>query len=240
MKSKSLLQVQVLVILPLALLFLAISCSPVSRYIDSDDVLYWEPDIARFDSLNAIEPSGPGTLLVTGSSSIRLWDSIQTDLAPYTVMQRGYGGARLSDFDHYAERVIKPGPFKAIMVFIANDITGGEQDRSPREVFLMYKELVKTIRERNPGTPVFWIEVTPTPSRWQVSPRIREAGELIRDYCEKNDDLHFIDTYDYFITDGGIPDSTLFREDMLHLNREGYKTWASIQLKALSDTGVEP
>jgi len=240
MNSRSLFQVTIPGLLPVALLSLAISCSPVSRYINSEDVLHWETDIARFDSLNAVEYSGPGTLLVTGSSSIRLWDSIHADLAPYNVMQRGYGGAKLSDFNHYAERIIKPHPFRAIMIFIANDIAGGEQDRTPREVFLMFRELVNTIRERNPGTPVCWIEVTPTPSRWHASQQIRRASDLIRDYCDRHDDLHFIDTYDHFITDSGIPDSTLFRKDMLHLNREGYRLWASIQLEALSDAGIEP
>jgi hypothetical protein len=240
MKSRLFFRAPILVLLPVALLSLAISCSPVSRYINSKDVLHWEPDIARFDSLNAVESSGPGTLLVAGSSSIRLWDSIQADLAPYTVMQRGYGGAKLSDFNHYADRIIKPHPFRAIMIFVANDIAGGEQDRSPREVFLLFRKLVKTIRERNPGTPVFWIEVTPTPARWQASQQIRKASDQIRDYCERHDDLHFIDTYDQFITEMGIPDSTLFREDMLHLNRQGYRLWASIQLQALSDAGIEP
>jgi hypothetical protein len=45
--------------------------------------------------------------MVTGSSSVRMWDSIHTDMAPYQVMQRGYGGAKLSDFIYYADIIIK-------------------------------------------------------------------------------------------------------------------------------------
>ncbi len=223
-----------------ALLLLTGACSPVSKYIYSEDVLSWESDIALFDSLNAAEPSDNETILVTGSSSIRLWDSIHTDLAPYRVMQRGYGGARLSDFNYYAERIIQPHPFKAIVVFVANDISGGENDRTPKEVFLLYRTLVKRIRERAPGTPVFWIETTPTPSRWHANPQIREANGRIRRYCSRNTDLYFIGTYDDFLNSDGVPDPGFFREDMLHLNREGYMRWREIIRGSLESAGIHP
>ena len=206
----------------------------------SDEILQWEADIAVFDSLNQVEFSDAGTLLVTGSSSIRLWDSIHTDLAPYQVMQRGYGGAKLTDYNFYAERIIKPQQFKAIVVFVANDIAGEEEDRSPREVYRLFKDLVKQVRKRNPATPLCWIEVTPTPKRWQVSPRIREASAFIEAYCDRNEDLHFIATFDQYIGPQGMPDSSLFRNDMLHLNRAGYQRWAGIIKSSLREAGINP
>jgi hypothetical protein len=222
------------------LLLLMLSCSSVNRYIHSSDVLGWEPDIARFDSLNRVEYADGNTVLVAGSSSVRLWDSIHPDLEPYSIMQRGYGGAKLSDFNHYAERIIKPQPFRAIVIFVANDISGGENDRTPREVLKLWQALVDQIRSRNTGTPVFWIETTPTPSRWNATGRIRSANRKIRRYCERNPDLHFIETYESFIGPGGTPDSTLFRSDMLHLNRDGYKLWAALIKDSLEKQGILP
>lgn len=223
-----------------ALLVLITSCSPVIKYINSDDVLHWEAQMQVFDSLNAVEPADANTLLVTGSSSVRLWDSIHSDLAPYRVMQRGYGGAKLSDFNHYAERIIKPQQFKAILIFVANDIAGGDNDRTPREVFQLYKTLVKKIRERNPDTPLFWIEVTPTPSRWHAIEQITEASDMIRKYCDRNEDLFFIETYDVYVNQDGLPDPDHFRKDMLHLNRGGYKLWAQRILFTLDKEGIKP
>jgi len=221
-------------------LMLMISCASVERYIQSEEVLRWEPDIALFDSLNRAESSDENTLLVTGSSSVRLWESIHTDLAPYQVMQRGYGGARLSDFNHYAERIIKPQPFKAIIIFVANDISGGDHDRTPREVLKLYQTLVDQIRERNPDTPVFWIETTPTPRRWHAIDNIRSANRKISRYCERNPDLHFIDTHEDFVGPDGTPDSTLFRDDLLHLNRDGYQLWTGIIKHSLEEQGILP
>ena len=216
------------------------SCHPVSKYINADEVLGWEEQIGVFDSLNLAESSDENTILVTGSSSVRLWDSIHSDLAPYQVMQRGYGGAKLSDFNHYADRVIKPQQIKAILVFVGNDISGREQDRTPREVLNLFKALVKQIRERNRETPIFWIEITPTPSRWQASEQIREANALIRAYCEKNADLHFIPTFDVYTNQAGLPDSAFFRQDMLHLNRDGYKSWAQRIKRELQNEDIMP
>ena len=224
----------------LALLFVLISNPSFCQSSPPEEILQWEHDIAVFDSLNLVEESDAGTLLVSGSSSVRMWDSIHSDLSPYQVMQRGYGGAKLSDFSYYAHRIIKPQQFKAIVVFVANDIAGVEADKSPREVFRLFKELVKQLRKRNPGTPVCWIEVTPTPKRWHVSAPISEASAYIMDYCDKNDDLHFIATFDLYTTPEGLPDSTLFREDMLHLNREGYRLWANTIKTSLEEAGINP
>ena len=219
---------------------LVLSCTPLDRLIHADEVHSWEPEIALLDSLNRVESADAHTVLVTGSSSVRLWDSIHSDLSPYKVMQRGYGGARLTDFNHYADRIIRPQTFKAILVFVANDISGGEDDRTPGEVLKLYRILVRQIRVRNPDTPVFWIETTPTPSRWHATGRIRTANRKIRRYCDRNPDLYFIGTHEAFTGPEGTPDSTFFRNDMLHLNRDGYRLWAELIKQSLSEEGILP
>ena len=42
------------------------------------------------------------------------------------------------------------------------------------------------------------------------------------------------------MTPEGIPDSTLFRDDMLHLNRDGYLLWAELIKTALEEAGITP
>jgi hypothetical protein len=98
--------------------------------------------------------------------------------------------------------------------------------------------LMKQIQEISPGSPVFWIEVTPTLRRWQVVDDIREASSLIRDYCVRHDGLYFINTYENFINKDGIPDQGLFRSDSLHLNRQGYLLWSGIILDALEEEEI--
>lgn len=224
----------------LAFLFIFISYQTRGQSVLPDEILKWEADISVFDSLNRVEQSDANTVLVAGSSSVRIWDSIIEDLAPYHVMQRGYGGAKMIDFTYYSDRIIKPHQFKAIVIFVANDIAGVESDLSPKEVFRLYKDLVKQVRKRNPATPLCWIEVTPTPKRWSVSRDIQEASGLIEAYCDRNDNLHFISTFEQYTSQEGLPDSSLFMEDMLHLNRDGYLLWTEIIKSSLEEAGIKP
>jgi len=213
----------------LIIILLALSsCVPLSKYRALPEVKAWENDIAGFEKLD-IEKSYPSdAILFAGSSSIRLWTTIGRDMLPYNVIQRGYGGAKLSDFAVYADRIIYPHDCRAIVIFIANDITGSDNDKSPLEVSQLFKKTLYIIRRKFPDTPVFWISVTPTPSRWHVWPEIKEAGDMIRNICNKHRNTYYIDTEKYFLSSSGLPKKELFVSDQLHLNDDGYKIWTGI------------
>ena len=94
-----------------------LSCVPLGKYREMPDVKAWEPDIEKFEKLD-IEKSYPSdAVLFTGSSSIRMWSTINQDMLPYNVIQRGYGGSKLSDFVVYAKRIIYPHECSAIVIF---------------------------------------------------------------------------------------------------------------------------
>lgn len=204
------------------------SCSAVRISSDLPEIKKWEADIQKFEALDKSETYPDNSILFTGSSSIRRWNTLAEDMAPYPVIQRGYGGAKLSDFAVYAERIIHPHPCSAIVLFVANDITGNENDKTPREVLALFRQIVTTIRNKFPDTPVFWIAITPTPSRWDAWPRINEANKLIHEYCVRQQNLFFISTSNAFLNEEGIPKSELFVTDNLHLSTEGYRVWKGI------------
>lgn len=217
----------------LAFSVLIISCSPVKKYETSPSVLAWENDIQKFEELDKSETYSPDAVLFAGSSSIRLWSTLEKDMAPYPVIQRGFGGSRLSDLVVYAERIFKPHSCKAIVLFVANDIAGNDQDKSPEEVAVLFKNLLKTIRKSHPETPVFWIEVTPCSSRWKVWPEIQKATSLIRKVCENQKNTYSIRTDFAFLNTDGKPKDELFVKDLLHLNPDGYAVWTDIVKKEL-------
>lgn len=211
------------------------SCSPLKEYRQSPEVKAWEPEIRKFEHLDSTVVYGHDAILFVGSSSIRLWSDIAADMAPYQVIQRGFGGSKLSDVAVYAERIIYPHPCRAVVLFVANDITGGESDKSPEEVARLARYVVRTVHTRFPGTPVCWISTTPTPLRWKVWNNIKQANALIRQ-LERNDrQFHFIDTEEAFLNEKGLPKEELFLSDNLHLNRDGYAIWAAL-IKAQLNT----
>jgi len=213
----------------LLLLSLAVlSCSPVNKYQSHPEVRSWENDIQKFEQLDKTEKYPDDAVLFAGSSSIRLWNSLEKDMSPYNVIQRGYGGAKLSDFAVYASRIIDPHPCKAIVLFIANDITGTKEDKTPKEDALIFKTILKTIRKTHPVTPVFWIAITPTSSRWKVWPEIQKANDLIKNICDRQKNSYFIKTNFAFLNENGKPKDELFRDDKLHLTEKGYAVWTQI------------
>lgn len=213
--------------------FVLITCSPVKKYRDLPEVLSWDNEIRKFEQLDKTENYPGDAILFAGSSSIRLWTNPEKDIEPYRVIQRGYGGAKLSDFAVYAGRIVDPHPCRAIVLFIANDITGSEQDKTPQEVSSLFRNILKTIRNEHPVTPVFWIQITPTESRWKVWSLIQDANALIKKVCEKNKNTYFITTSYAFLNEKGLPKEELFRADKLHLSEMGYAVWSEIIRKEL-------
>jgi hypothetical protein len=216
------------------ILLLAVAIAPQST--DDQDIIKWEDEIANLEKADQTDPHVENAILYCGSSSIRLWNTIEEDMAPWPAIQRGYGGAKLPDVIHYAPRLIgprlgidNPKRCKAIVLFVANDISGNkENDASPTEVGLRFARLHRWIRQQDRTISVFWIEVTPTNKRWEVWPEIQAATQQIRNVLDPDPYGYFIPTAGAYLGNDGRPRAELFVDDQLHLNKDGYKLWASL------------
>ena len=212
------------------LILLIISCSPLKEYKKTSDK--WQNEISKLEKLDESEKYTKNAILFIGSSSIRLWKTINQDLGTYEPIRRGYGGARYTDLIHFTERLVSAHNVEAIGIFVANDITGGGNDLSPMEVFDLTKLIVKQIRKTHKKA-IFFIETTPTLKRWKAWPKISLANDLIKEYCESKDNLYYISTRNHYIGENGLPTEELFIRDKLHLNRKGYALWGEIIKKNL-------
>lgn len=223
---------QLKALIPIILMGLFVSCSPAKKF--AKDAKVWEKEVVALEQKDKLSDNSPNSVLFVGSSSIRLWDNIARDMAPYSVIQKGVGGARLSDILYYQNRLIKPYKVKGIVIFVANDISGSKNDRSPEQVLDLYKKLVKQIRKSHKKTPIFFVEITPTSSRWSVWPNTAKANLLIKSYSQQHKNLYFIETAGGFLGKDGKPDDGFFRSDRLHLNDLGYQTWTSFIKSSLN------
>ena len=228
----------------LVFLFSNLSCSPLLKYSQSNR--QFEEEVSLLESLDLGEKAGEKELLFIGSSSIRLWDNIQVDMYPYSSVKRGYGGAHFYDFIHFSERLVKNHSPKGILIFVANDITGSNNftslvgDLSPNQVKKLFRYNYKLIRSIHKHTPIFLIETTPTPKRWKVWNKILKANKKLEGFCEQEPNLYFISTRDKFIGADGLPIQSLFLNDELHLNVDGYKLWSSVIKSKLIEVGIKP
>jgi hypothetical protein len=204
----------------------------LSKY--ASEASKWETDIAKLVVNNETEGANDA-ILCLGSSSFRLWDSISEDMAPYTIVRRAYGGAKYCDLAIYAPRLVDGLQFRAAMVFIGNDITGIETDKSPDEIARLARLVVNSVRKQNPSAPVFLIAITPTPSRFKHWPKIEQANQSLSKLSEIESNVFYVATQDKYLDSQGLPIASLFVEDMLHQNQTGYAIWSSILKSALND-----
>ena len=194
---------------------------------NEEGVFRYETDIKKFDSLNLVEKHSDSALLFLGSSYIRFWTNIRKDLDYPDIIHRGFGGSNLRDVAYYVERIVYPHNPKAIYMYVGNDIVDSDKDKSPDQVFELFKYTVEVIRRKFPTTPITWLFISPSEKRWGVWDKVQAANKLIDEYCKNSNNLYTINFSDSFIGADGLPIKKLYRDDKLHYNEDGYVIWGN-------------
>lgn len=188
-----------------------------------------DPDPNRFateteafqdlDSKNSV-PADP--VLFLGSSSIRMWRT-HDSFPNLPVINRGFGGSHICDVIYFADRVLLPYKPRVIVFYAGdNDIAAG---KSARRVLDDYRRLVDLVHQRLPATKIIFLAIKPSTQRWSFWPETKRANELIRAFSQADKRLLFADAATPLLRPDGSPDDSLFLNDKLHLNPQGYELW---------------
>lgn len=197
----------------------------INRGRNEEGVFRWEKEINIFDSLNLTENHGADAIMFIGSSYIRLWKNIREDLNYSDIIHRGFGGCNLRDVAYYVKRIVYPHQPKAIFIYVGNDLSASEKDKTPDQILELYKYVVKTIRAKYPTVPITWLAISPSEKRWAVWDKIEQTNLLINEYSLSQPNLFCINAGNKFIGEDGWPNKTYYRDDKLHYNEAGYKLW---------------
>ena len=165
-----------------------------------------------------------------GSSSIRLWTKLYEDFEVFKPVNLGFGGSTLAACVWFFDRIVAPlrNPKTLILYAGDNDLGDG---RHPEEVLIFFREFVVKLREHFPDIPFYYISIKPSVSRVEIIDKIRHTNALIEEEIATTvKNSYFVNIYDKMIGKNGMPIATLFEEDGLHLNRDGYLVWREIIL----------
>lgn len=186
----------------------------------------WDAEIEKFQESDRQHPPAKGAVLFTGSSSIRIWESLVEDFPGVTVINRGFGGSETSDCTFYADRIVIPYQPRMIVLYAGdNDLAGG---KSPQQVFEDYKAFVSRVHRQLPNTRIAFISIKPSPARASLLPSMKAVNELVKAHNAHDERLVYIDVFTPMLSKDGSPRAELFGADKLHMNREGYSLWTSI------------
>jgi lysophospholipase L1-like esterase len=188
------------------------------------DFAKWEKEIAAIEAADKTNPPPKGGILFIGSSTIRMWKSLQQDFPQHKVINRGFGGSEIADSTHFADRLIFPHEPRQIFLRAGNnDIHNG---RLPQELAGDFAEFVRTIHERLPRTEITFISLCGVPDRWPEKDKNELLNSLIRQMALNMPRVSYVDAWNISLNESGQARPELFLPDKLHFNAEGYKLLA--------------
>jgi lysophospholipase L1-like esterase len=170
-------------------------------------------------------PVGGGIVLI-GSSSFYYWSSAEKDLSPLPIINRGFGGSTLPELSYYVERMIVKYNPKTVVVYCENDLYGSKV-KTPAQVRDAYVRLTQQIRSKLSTVQIYFVSIKPSPSRWSQWKDATQANNLIQDFIKTDTKHGYIDVSATMIKNGR-PDGTIFLQDSLHMNLEGYRRWTAV------------
>jgi len=186
----------------------------------------FEKEITAFEQADKANPPKKGSIVFTGSSSIRLWNDLTEYFPGKTILNRGFGGSQTDEVVYYADRIVTPYKPKQVVIYSGdNDIASG---KSPEKVLADFKTLFSKIRAASPKATVTYISIKPSPSRKQHLLNINQANALIKDFLAKEKRTAYVDVYNPMLLPSGKPKPELFRADSLHMTKAGYDIWAQV------------
>jgi len=186
----------------------------------------WESQVQEYEAQDQINPPPENAIVVIGSSSIRLWDTIEDDLAPLPIIPRGFGGSTMNDAVYYADRLVTVYNPKMVVIYEGdNDIF---LQISPERFQAAYLSFICKVRGTLPDVPIYFISIKPSVSRWHLWPQSVAANTRIETQSAQDPLLHYIDVASAMLDAEGNVRQELFTGDGLHMNAEGYAVWTEI------------
>ncbi len=167
-----------------------------------------------------------GSTIFTGSSTIRMWKSLQSEFPNEAILNTGFGGSKASDLEtHLFPLVIRFEPGRVFIYEGDNDIWAGVP---VAEIMTSLDNIVTRLELINPNLEIYLIGAKPSPSRWEKKQNYGIFNQKLKEYCQAKEGVSFVDTWKALTDSAGNPRPELYIDDQLHLNEQGYEIWSAL------------
>ncbi|MEJ7560216.1 MAG: GDSL-type esterase/lipase family protein [Pedobacter sp.] len=183
---------------------------------------FWNELLEFQKSDSASMPQSHGIVFV-GSSSLRMWQDLESTFKSYNAINRGFGGSELIHANDYIqELVLKYNPRQVVIYSGENDVASGA---SAEETFKRFVTFYTNLRTHLPKATITYISMKLSPSRAKFSDVILNANSMIKGYISKQKNADYIDIISKMLSSSGASRPELFQDDMLHMKPAGYVVW---------------
>ena len=202
------------------------------KYVNKTPDNRFEMDIRAFEKEDRNNPKPKDAVLFLGSSSIRMWKSLEDDFPGIDIINRGFGGSTNADALHFFDRIVKPyEPAKIVYFEGSNDLAR----LSPQQVTDSTEKFINLVKKELPGTEVILLSVKVSVSRKYNVPKVLETNKLLKKMAAKYDFVPYVDICPPLIDENNKVKHDLFSADSTHMNKKGYETWVEILRPVLLD-----
>ena len=162
------------------------------------------------------------TLLLTGSSSIRLWPDAPEAFPQFEVINAGFGGSCYADLWALRDTLLFAFEPDVVVIYEGdNDLSDGLPQS---EILRSAQALFADIAQRLPDANVVVLAPKPSLARQHLADECRLLSEALGPEARRHG-FAFVDFWDVMHLADGALDAGLFVRDGLHLNQKGYDTW---------------
>lgn len=193
----------------------------------------WEKAIQTFEAADKASPPPREAILLVGGSNARRWTNVADYFPGHSVINRGFGGAHLTDVVHFTDRLVLPYAPKVIFLNAGgNDLAAG---KSPEQIRAACQEFVTKVSAALPQTRIYYISIPPVLKAAQdpeSMAAIKRTNALLAELSRGNSRLGFIDLFPRFLDDQGQPRSDLFVADGTHFSAKGCEVVAGLMRDA--------
>lgn len=184
----------------------------------------WGNEVRGIEKRLKANPPAPGGVLFVGSSSIRLWN-LRESFPDLPATNVGFGGSEIRDCTFFADRLVIPFAPRTIAFYAGdNDIANG---RSANQVLADFRAFASTVHAVLPNCRIVYIPVKPSPQRWHLYDVQKAANAKVREVCESDRRMTYVDIVTPMLGSDGKPLPDLFVKDNLHLSPKGYRVWVA-------------
>ena len=177
---------------------------------------HYEPCVEQANGLSRVDDCD---VVMVGDSltMFGLWEEFFPESI---VLNRGIDGDVSEGVLNRLDTVTNVKPEKVFIMIGTNDVA---RHLDKDETIENMKAILNELAESLPGSTLYVESVLPRTTQFT-----QEIEALNKDYetlCSTMANAEFVDMYDLYCDEEGVPDTSLFTTDGYHLSGEGYKLW---------------
>ena len=210
-------------------LLLLLCCFSLPTAVGAQQIGRFDDEVAglvqKYDSIKQRQNSDIPTVVFVGSSSVRMWKNVEDLSEDHFIINTGFGGSTAEDLLQYTRPLILDHSPDQVFIYEGdNDVF---MHQSLRRIMRRMRKITSQIWDQNPDCELVIISAKPSIARWDLKKKYLRLNKKFSRWAKRKEQMSYADVWTPMAPDGELNQS-LFIEDNLHMNSEGYRLWTQV------------